>query len=219
MREKAEKMAVKTTRRRRANAPVRTNFSRMPSLNPRRSNTSLVNQADLKGPEKKDVSTATNAVALPATATFSTPVLLNGCAQGNTGTTRIGRRTLMKSVLFRFYFNKGNTDVFRLLILYDKQTNGALPATGDVVNTTDFHAPLNLANSDRFVTVFDKIVNTADMSMDTLYRKVNLETVFGGTGSAVADIASGSLIYMVAPAIAGTTATLSFSCRVRFTDL
>jgi len=62
----------------------------------------------------------------------------------------------MKSVLFRFYFNKGNTDVFRLLILYDKQTNGALPATGDVVNTTDFHAPLNLANSDRFVTVFDK---------------------------------------------------------------
>jgi len=56
------------------------------------------------------------------------------------------------------------------------------------------------------------------MSMDTLYRKVNLETVFGGTGSAVADIASGSLIYMVAPAIAGTTATLSFSCRVRFTD-
>jgi len=48
----------------------------MPSLNPRRSSTSLVNQADIKGPEKKDITTATNAVAVPATATFSTPVLL-----------------------------------------------------------------------------------------------------------------------------------------------
>jgi len=141
VREKAEKMVVKTTRRKRANAPVRTNFSRMPSLNPRRSSTSLVNQADIKGPEKKDITTATNAVAVPATATFSTPVLLNGCAQGNSGFTRIGRRLLMKSILFRYFFAPGSSSCFRILVVYDKQTNGALPATTDVVNTTDAHAP------------------------------------------------------------------------------
>jgi len=219
VREKLRRWSLRQLEEKRANAPVRTNFSRMPSLNPRRSSTSLVNQADIKGPEKKDITTATNAVAVPATATFSTPVLLNGCAQGNSGFTRIGRRLLMKSILFRYFFAPGSSSCFRILVVYDKQTNGALPATTDVVNTTDAHAPLNLINADRFVTVFDKIVDVNDVNMDTLYRKVNLECLFGGTGSAITDIASGSLFYMVAPISAASGATLSFSCRVRFTDL
>jgi len=145
VREKAEKMVVKTTRRKRANAPVRTNFSRMPSLNPRNP---LLHWSikQISKVLRKDITTATNAVAVPATATFSTPVLLNGCAQGNSGFTRIGRRLLMKSILFRYFFAPGSSSCFRILVVYDKQTNGALPATTDVVNTTDAHAPLNLIN-------------------------------------------------------------------------
>jgi len=180
VREKAEKMVVKTTRRKRANAPVRTNFSRMPSLNPRRSSTSLVNQADIKVLRKRTLLLLLM-LCCACNCYFHTPVLLNGCAQGNSGFTRIGRRLLMKSILFRYFFAPGSSSCFRILVVYDKQTNGALPATTDVVNTTDAHAPLNLINADRFVTVFDKIVDVNDVNMDTLYRKVNLECLFGGT--------------------------------------
>lgn len=204
---------------------VRTNFSRAPMMKTafkstkQSTNKSLVRQADIKGPELKDVTGAVNALALPATAIFSAPVLFGIPSQGVTTSSRVGRRVNLKSVMMRFGTNTGVP--LRILIIYDKAPNGVLPAIGDILATTEFHGVLNLGNSDRFVTIFDKYVvpQTTAGIQDVLYRKVDLESMFSGTGSAITDLAGGALYYMFAPIIASAATSISFTTRVRYTDV
>jgi len=204
---------------------VRPNYSRAPTKmvafksTKQSTSKSMVRQNDIRGPEQKDITVSVNALALPATAVFSAPVLFGSAAQGVGTFQRVGRRLNMKSVMMRYGSNNGNP--FRILIVYDKQTNGALPANTDILVNDNFHATLNLTNADRFVTIFDKMVipETSGGIIDTLYRKVELETMFSGTGAAITDIAGGSLYYLFAPVTAAAAISISFTTRVRFTDI
>lgn len=208
----------------------RPNYSRMPTYYPK-ANSSLVYQQDIKGVEKKDITVIANSVIMNTAATFTVaPVLLNAAGQSADSSGRIGRRIFMKSILFRYVFNvpegqtvTSNSSIasFRILIIYDKQTNKALPSVTDVLSSTDVHAAINLANSDRFVVLFDKYVNMAAGNLDCLYRKINMESIYSGSGAIIGDMTSGSVFYMIAPgfAYAAPGPTLSFTSRIRFTDV
>lgn len=166
-------------------------------------------------------------------------VLLNGVAQGSDYNTRIGRKTLMKSLFIRFTLvpntanSAPNGDFARIIVFYDCQTNAAAPIASDVLTSgTDYLSPLNLNNRDRFKILHDKIIPmnanvytagalTAGDPVNKswkIFKKMNMEVIFGGTANTVGSIQTGSIYLMYLSAGATSYSTLSYNSRIRFID-
>jgi hypothetical protein len=178
------------------------------------------------GPERKSVDTVSS-FATALTSSFATPQLLNGVAQGSNSNERIGRKTTTKSVLLNYTFTpNAPASQTRILVVYDKQANGAAPIAGDILFSNSFLSPTNLGNADRFVILMDEISDSAQSSAIDIsgkrYLKCNLETCWSGTGGAIANILSGSIYIMAAnnadPTI-GVVASCYFHARIRYTDV
>jgi len=124
-----------------------------------------------KGEEKKVLFTSgttsgSSTLALNATGTIEA---LNLIQVGSSMFNRIGRRIEMTSVRLEAYVNPINAtrncsvDLGRIMIVYDRQTNGAFPAITDVIqdtdqtgaNTTTAQTGINMNNRDRFVSILD----------------------------------------------------------------
>jgi len=170
---------------------------------------------------------------------ISTPsvTLLNGCAVGTEFTDRIGRKITMKSIFIRGHLipqdDTSGPNNNRLLVVYDKQTNGTAVVATDVLKTAVPASQINLNNRDRFVILYDKcwvqgkVSNVATQSFASgpncfkikLYRKLNLEVQYSGTTAAVSSIATGS-VYMIwlSENVATDGAIAQLSTRIRFTD-
>lgn len=113
-----------------------------------------------------------NAVDLPAASyalnTTGSIVALNLVRSGSTYVNRTGRRIEMKNVrisgLLGALRTANASDYVRIAVVYDRQTNGALPSLSDVFQTTDQAAAntqtgfsgANLNNRDRFVILMDQ---------------------------------------------------------------
>ena len=80
-----------------------------------------------------------------------TPV--NLMAQGTAATNHIGRKVTLKSILVRSSID--TTDVHRMVIIYDKECNGAAAVAADIFAVNTISSPLNLDNSDRFIVLAD----------------------------------------------------------------
>lgn len=175
--------------------------------------------------EKKNVDILSGNTLSVGTGVWTNPQILNLLGNGAGPTARIGRRVTMKSLQIRFTAVAGN-QAMRLMVCYDKQTNGALPAITDVVTSSgDFNAVQNLGNNQRFVVLCDQIfisISNVQAIADTIYRKINLDSEYFATAtSTIADMSTGSVFIMVAslqpPAIGVTQC--SFTSRIRFTDV
>ena len=152
--------------------------------------------------------------------------VLNDVAQGSSAITRIGRKILMKSILVQGSLTNSNA-FGRILIVYDRQPNGALPAATDVLTSNTMMAVQNLDNRDRFIILADIFPYAQDESLAgeingapmcyKRYIKCNLETVYGGNAGTIADINSGSII-MMTNCNGGTVANESGIQRIRFVD-
>jgi hypothetical protein len=119
-----------------------------------------------KGEEIKSVDISPSAKIVSTTALFS---LLNGTQEGSSFYNRVGRRVTMKSLLIQGYFYpNGNatanaTAYCRIMVVYDRQPNGAFPTLADVLTSyTDAGATsstaqdqLNMNNRDRFRVLRD----------------------------------------------------------------
>lgn len=180
--------------------------------------------------EKKNIDTAVAIAAFGTSAGALT--LLNGCTAAATPTSRVGRRIRMSSVLIRGYVQMAPTSTgatpFRLLVVYDKQTNKLAPAVSDILSVDAFSYPMLLANSRRFKIVLDKqfpFFGTAGPQGIEIneYVKLALETEFidGAGAGTVADITSGGLfaITFTSAGIGVATLTNNIQARVRFTDI
>jgi len=177
----------------------------------------------------KDVSLLSSLTV--AVDTFSAPVLLNGLVPGSTATTRIGRKVILKSLLFRYRINTIATTVggspVRFLIVYDKQANATAPTILDVLEADDFTSPNNLSNRDRFVTLCDHMTKpisaTGDQGIaDIVYKPLNLETMFNdGVAGTIGDITTGSVYLFFAQCSGLTTGApvIEYKTRVRFSDV
>ena len=100
-----------------------------------------------------------------AITTAGTVTLINGIATGTDINNRVGRKVIMKSLVF----NVNNFPVattanalqgimLRHMIVYDSQPNsaGTVPAVTDILETATTLSPLNLNNRDRFRVIYDK---------------------------------------------------------------
>lgn len=166
-------------------------------------------------------------------------VLLNGVATGTDFNARIGRKIVIKSLLFRCRFENrtditGATpaagDTVRVLLVFDSQSNGAAPAVTDILNSASVVDTMNLNNRDRFRILKDFYITTGgdNYSAGTLtagsprpvivkkYLKLNLEVIFSGTGATVGSIASGGLYFI--PIADSAVANMNYCTRVRFID-
>lgn len=184
-------------------------------------------------PELKFVDNVNNA-NLAGSSAFVAPsatTLLNGLVPGSTASQRIGRKILMTSLYIRWSFRMAPTATqgapLRVVVVYDKQANAAAPAVTDIFTVDDFLSPNNLSNRDRFVTLCDEItepIGTTGVAYQvagTIYKKINLETMFNaGTAGTIADITSGSvyLVFAQGGQIATASPNFSWYSRIRYSD-
>lgn len=185
------------------------------------------------GEELKTIDTGI--VGVTPITTAGSVALINGVATGTDYTNRIGRKIMIKSIYVRFATLPNTVtaplgDIQRIMLIYDKQTNGAAPAVTDILNTASYLDVNNLNNRDRFVVLKDKTINcwpaayaagavtagNPNTMSFKFYKKCNLEQIFSGTGSTVGSIASGGIFLLFISAAA--TYNLAYSARVRFSD-
>jgi len=183
------------------------------------------------GSELKNVDSGDQNQAIVASSdTFGTGVLLNAIGQGSDVNNRIGRKVIIKSVFLRGTVGPAPTSTggcsFRIIVVYDRQTNASTPAITDILLNDDFRSPNNLANRERFVTLMDIVSPPQSMAGDyeigvERYLRTNLEMNFNtGTTAVIGAISSGA-IWMFA-AQSGSLATANgvfrYQTRVRYVD-
>lgn len=194
----------------------------------RQSATLSLNQGT-HGRELKDIDTDLATLVFDNTGFI---ILLNGVAQGNDFNTRIGRKFNMKSLYMRIVIQSGSSAVAnnmaRFLVVYDKQANGVVMTVAQLLTAVSTSAPNNLDNRDRFIVIWDKVVNIgatgANDNMKVFckkFKRCQLETTNGGTGATIASIQTGALYVVgVGDAATGTVTprTQNGTFRVRFID-
>lgn len=157
---------------------------------------------------------------------------LNTLGQGLTSSDRVGRKITMKKLTFRWFVNltgaAGSGGVGRFKIVYDKQTNGVQPLVTDIVAINNGLSHNNLFNAERFITLFDSYtdpLHTNDQGCSagkqTFKKVMNLDTMYLSAGAGIADVGTGGLfiLYSQMVASAASVNTLSYSCRIRYTDV
>lgn len=174
--------------------------------------------------------------------------LLNPVVNGTDTFNRYGRKIYMKSVHVRGCIQNAATSVqdeLRLMIIYDRQPNGVLATSANILQDSTVGAAttslshLNLNNRDRFLVLRDMVIqgpactNTAGVLTNytipdpvrnslnvNMFIKLNtLETVYnGGNAGTSADQSTGSLLMLTMSAAASAKWTFAFQSRLRFTD-
>lgn len=179
--------------------------------------------------EKKNIDVTSSATIVFNTST-AFGLLLNNCVEGSAPTNHIGRAIQMKSIQWRWQGTLAPTTTgaasLRMLIVYDKQSNGAFPATNQIVAADNLISPMNLANSKRFIILADQdipYVGTAGpQAWDVKgYRKINLTTEFNETnGNTIADIQTGAVLalFWQSGQLLVASPTNNFYSRIRFED-
>jgi len=164
-------------------------------------------------------------------------VLLNGVSQGSDYNNRIGRKIVMTSIFFRCTVAlaaspNAQSEVVRLMIVYDEQTNNVDPGGTDILQTSTATVSFNnLSNRDRFKVLYDKIrvVNAQGQTNGSLgdkayfskYIKIGLPVIFSGTGGTSGAIQTGALyaLFSSQELTASTNQPKgAFNSRVRFID-
>lgn len=156
---------------------------------------------------------------------------VNCIAQGATVANRIGNKVVIKSVDLKLGFTAAAAVVgtLRMMLLYDRQPNGAFPAMTDILLSQPAGAAvalsgLNIANKSRFQMIRDQYINfDAGAGLVQIlhwYCKGRWETEFGTNGGTIGDFRTGSLILAGYVAIGGggNITMANGQCRCRYYD-
>lgn len=183
-------------------------------------------------------------LAFDTAGTFST---LNLPVNGPELYQRIGRKIYMRNVHLRGVINLANTaansaqDFLRVLLIYDRQSNGALPNIASILQDSNAGAgssvlsEINLTNRARFQVLRDfqmvppmfqngtflmsGLDQTRDFQLDWFVKLRGLEAEFNGVnGGTIADITSGSLFVVCQDQNNLSTWQLQLHARLRYYD-
>jgi len=206
------------------NADKKPNLQRRPSL--------IFQPPKGLGLELKNVDLA-NAFTPTGTAAWSTPAAantINLIAQGAGDGQRVGRKIMMKSFQMRWTWGLAATTTggspLRVLVIFDRQSNGALPATLDVLEQDDINSPMELGHNERFVVISSfytepiSVQNNFSVAGE-VYKKINLEATYNGAAGTIAQVITGAVFIMIAQTgAAGTVVpTFRYYARIRYTDV
>lgn len=188
--------------------------------------------------EKKFFDTAIN-FTVDATGEVPATGQLNLIPQGVTESTRVGRTCQLKSIQFRAQVRydpgtdtRGSTTAY-ILLVQDRQANGAAAAITDVMTGNDLAtAMINMANSERFKIVRRWVVHldaeagvaaaysTSVKDIDD-YIKINTSVEFSSTTGAITEIKSNNYFLLASTGVVTTDDAIAVvgTCRMRFTDM
>lgn len=145
---------------------------------------------------------------------------------------RIGNKIQMKSIALNIE-NKatattGLNQSHRVMLVYDKETNGVLPTVTDIFNSTNnlMYRHRSVLNNTRFVVLMDRYVT---LQSDTTgqntciwdkYVKLDSEEMFLNNSGDITGVGRGGLyLVVIGEIVAGVTAgTLTYNSRLRYTD-
>jgi len=168
--------------------------------------------------------------------------LLNGCIQGlDSINDRIGRKIVMNSIVLQGCVQNtvtsltnaaffAGSDAIKIALVYDKQTNGAIPSWNDVFNVSAaFNAPFatrNIVYLDRFMILWTDIKsicatnNTIACFNVTMSFSLECRFQAGGGAGTSADFASGALYLLYADmnVSGGNDTLISFVTSITFKD-
>lgn len=149
-------------------------------------------------------------VAYTQFATGTGLVLLNGVTQGDTIIHRDGQDTSISSIYLRLLFNAdtaADSNLIRVLLVRDKQPNGAAPALGliisDVTAGTALVSDRKTAGRKRFVIMMDRKVKirngqSNEFSFMNYFKRCKLKVNYGLSNNGdITDIATNSLFLLV----------------------
>lgn len=171
-------------------------------------------------------------VAIDAT---GTQTLLNGISPGNGASERVGMKICIKTVeiILRVKVTDGTgvDQDQRLMILLDRQANGAAPAAlTDFLLAANITSPRALTNRKRFKTFWNKIYSlnaSGESGSHRIYkaylkfRRPIIVDYNAGAAGTVADISSNALyLITLGSVVAGATAGVAYGyIRLRYTDM
>lgn len=154
---------------------------------------------------------------------------------GTTFFSRVGSKYALMSLACECDFSLAQTDAsaasIRIMLVYDRQVNGAYPLIDDVLydneNAVTFNSAIRIANRDRFAVLRDT-QTTLDIGSGTarhyetyIKRRLNVSFKASSANNAIADINVGA-IYLMAfyVQLYGTTVPTisSVHCRTRYID-
>lgn len=189
--------------------------------------------------ERKFFDTALSA-AVDATAEIPTGGQLCLIPQGATQSTRVGRMCTIKSVQFNGVVNMAlqnqaaaSGDIVHMILVLDKQANGAAAAVTDVFTGANMaDALINMANSSRFVILAHKriplqlqvsAVGTGTQSAGMVlpikfYHKCNVPLEYSSTAGAITELKSNNLFWILGASFLDDVCTVGGNSRVRYTD-
>lgn len=157
-------------------------------------------------------------------------VLLNGMQSGASINQRVGREVTMRSIQFQYVVRANTAGVdqqVRVVLVYDRQTNGAAPLFLDVFDFANVTCARKLENRKRFKILYDRthVVNAVgepgSQVARRFYRRLRHPVTFNSSSTAyVGDITTGSLyLLFLSTQAAGTNAALiDYSSRIRYSD-
>jgi len=166
-----------------------------------------------------------------AAGTWTSGGCLNTIAEGTGITDRIGKQIRITKIQLRYTIEPAadQCNKCRLLIVYDQQANGSIPAITDIL---DDHATgheidwfNNLDNSHRFITLVDELSETSSTYQNTavgsIVRNIDLKTIYKASSASVTAIATGSIYFFYCQALVSpsTSCLMSFNTRIRYTDV
>ena len=159
---------------------------------------------------------------------------LNLIPQGVTESSRVGRKCTAKALSMTFtavlpsvVTDALASDTYRIIIYKDKQTNGATAAVLDILEAAQFNSYRNLANSGRFVTLYDQTKVLVSPATDagqnsqsettwSINLRLSCPLEFSGVTGAIGEIRSNNLGVLVVGRKG--TVQVGYTWRVRFSD-
>ncbi len=186
-----------------------------------------------------------------AAADFSAGVISNASSlvligQGVTESTRVGRKCVIKSIGWRAQLERiavsstgiAASEVIRLIIVQDKQANGAAPTvsgTGGLLESANYQAFNNLNNKSRFRVLYDKTftLNTLAAAGDgtsndsgavqrsfSFFKDVNIPMEYSGTAnpSVIGEVRTNNIFGIMISESGNSTVALDSKFRFRFSD-
>ena len=161
-------------------------------------------------------------------------LLTSGLTRGTSAASRIGNKIHYKRLRLnydqgaRIAIDNGGWNL-RMVLVYDKQPNGATPTATTLWSADDVNAFPNLANLDRFIILYDKITQCTGLNNNfsnaNYYIDIDLcgldATFNTGNAGTIADIQTGALFmtYACTPINGASNGGLWFRTRVDWTDL
>lgn len=168
---------------------------------------------------------------IPTTGAIITETF-NHIAQGTGESQRIGRKATLTSIHLKGYIRleaatheDNSTDRVRVMVVQDKQANGAAATVAQVLESQDINSFRNLENTSRFHVLYDKtsaLNSSASISTYTgamsrslaINIRRNIDIEYSGTSGAIAEQRSNN-VFLIAISESGNS-SIFYHTRTRF---